>query len=131
MVLLSASIAYAVAYWRRRGHQIPAESRRQQEVHDRAQGAQPKASISLSKGRIIDKLYTPEAALERARKGRERNDCAGGRRSRDGSPQGYSGPRRPSLRAGRMLEPAGTFIASATKASEETTIMKPWPWDQP
>jgi len=56
-MLVWSSVAWGIARWVRRGREIREQRRRQQEVHDRARGAPPKASISLSKGRIIDK-YT-------------------------------------------------------------------------
>jgi uncharacterized membrane protein len=70
IVSLLVTIAWAIARWRRRSRQIREEQRRQWEVHERARHA--KGSINLGNAKIIDRLNTPEAALERALKGASR-----------------------------------------------------------
>lgn len=66
IVSLLAAIAWGIAHYRRRSRQIREEQRRHWEVHERARATE--GGINLRNVKINDRLYAPEAVLERAQK---------------------------------------------------------------
>lgn len=66
IVSLLAAIAWGIAHYRRRSWQIREEQRRHWEVHERARATE--GGINLRNVKINDRLYAPEAVLERAQK---------------------------------------------------------------
>jgi hypothetical protein len=64
IVSLLVAIAWGIARYRRRSRQIREEQRRHWEVHERARATE--GGINLRNAKIIERLYRPEAVVERS-----------------------------------------------------------------